>query len=41
LERKDLKELYKGKDTSPEASLLLKVINLAQHKLRKTIKDQP
>lgn len=41
LERKDLKELYKGKDTGPEASLLLKVINLAQHKLRKTIKDQP
>lgn len=41
LERKDLKELYKGKDTGPEASLLMKVINLAQHKLLKTIKDQP
>ncbi|KUK99389.1 MAG: Uncharacterized protein XE08_0045 [Parcubacteria bacterium 32_520] len=41
LERKELNEVYKGKDTGPEASLLLKIINLAEHKLRKTIKDAP
>ena len=41
LERKGLDEVYQGKDTGPEASLLLKVINLAEHKLRKVIRETP
>jgi hypothetical protein len=41
LERKGLEGVYKGKDTGPEASLLLKVINLAEYKLRKTIRNVP
>jgi len=41
LERKELNEVYRGKDTGPEASLLLKIINLAEHKLRKVIRDAP
>lgn len=41
LKRKDLEEVYTGKDTGPEASLILKVINLAEHKLRRTIRTIP
>jgi REase_DpnII-MboI len=41
LERKGLEGVYQGKDTGPEASAVLKVINLAEHKLRKTIRDVP
>ena len=41
LERKGLDGVYQGKDTGPEASLLLKVINLGEHKLRKTIRAVP
>lgn len=41
LERKGLDDVYQGKDTGPEASLILKVINLAEHKLRKTIRSVP
>lgn len=41
LERKGLDGVYQGKDTGPEASVVLKVINLAEHKLRKTIRSVP
>ena len=41
LARKDLKAVYKGKNTGPEASLLMKVINLAEYKLRKLIRQVP
>jgi len=33
--------VYKGKDTNPESSLILRVINLAEQQLRKTIHDTP
>ncbi|NKE72984.1 hypothetical protein [Candidatus Manganitrophus noduliformans] len=41
LKRKELKEVYRGKDTGPEASSILKIINLAEYKLRKTIRNIP
>ena len=41
LERKDLEEIYKGKDTGPEASLIFKIINLGEYKLRKVIRKIP
>jgi REase_DpnII-MboI len=36
-----LDDVYKGKDSGPEASLILKVINLAEYKLRKTLRTAP
>lgn len=41
LERADLDDVYEGKDTPPESSVIVKVINLAEHKLRKAIYDSP
>lgn len=41
LKRSDLISVYKGKDTAPESSAILKVINLAERKLRKVIRDEP
>src|SRR5882724_8877982 len=41
IERKGIDNVYQGKDTGPEASLILKVINLAEYKLRKTIRNVP
>ncbi len=41
LQRKDLQTVYKGKDTKPEASTLVKVLNLAEYKLRKVIRNKP
>lgn len=41
LERADLKTVYEGKDTGPESSAILKVINLAERRLRKVIKRKP
>lgn len=41
LTKSNLESVYKGKDTGPEASILLKVINLAEHKLRMVIRIQP
>jgi hypothetical protein len=37
----DLASVYRGKDTAPESSLILKVINLAERKLRKVVRDTP
>jgi len=42
LERtKDLTALYKGKNTAPESSLILQIINLAERKLRKVVRNEP
>lgn len=37
----DIEELYNGKDTPSETSLIVKVINLVEYKLRKVIRDAP
>ncbi len=41
LEARDLTEVYDAKDTGPEASLVLNVLNLSEQKLRKVIRDKP
>lgn len=41
LKTSDLSDLYEGKDSPAEASLLVKVINLAKLKLRKVVRQQP
>jgi hypothetical protein len=37
----DVQMLYESKDTAPEASLLIKIINLAERKLRKVLREPP
>ena len=37
----DIATVYRGKDTAPEASAILKIINLAEYKLRKAIRNKP
>lgn len=37
----DIESLYESKDTGPEASLLIKAINLAERKLRKALHSPP
>jgi hypothetical protein len=41
LARTDLRSVYRGKDTAPESSAIVKVLNLSEHKLRKIIRVQP
>jgi hypothetical protein len=41
LRRSGLQAVYQGKNTGPEASLILKVLSLADQKLRKVIRKQP
>jgi hypothetical protein len=41
LRRKGIEAVYEGKDTGPEASIIVKVINLAERKLRKVMRDVP
>ncbi|MBI4133015.1 hypothetical protein HY478_00215 [Candidatus Uhrbacteria bacterium] len=41
LQQKQILEVYRGKDTGPEASLIVKIIGLAEYKLRKTIRKSP
>lgn len=41
LRRTDLNAVYEGKDTGPEASDILKIINLVEHSLRKVIREKP
>ena len=41
LERRDLESVYKGKDTTAEASAITRIISLAQRKLRKQLKTSP
>ena len=41
LKRRELAEVYNAKDTGPETSLIFKVLHLAEHKLRKVVRDRP
>jgi hypothetical protein len=41
LERKGAAGVYKGKNSAPEASQIIKILNLIEHKLRKVIRDVP
>jgi len=41
IQHNELGDVYRGKDTGPEASLLLKVINLAEFKFRKVFRNPP
>ena len=41
LERAGLTSVYEGKDTAPESSIIVKVLNLVEHKLRKVIRTKP
>lgn len=41
LERTDLTAVYEGKDTAPEASSIMRVINLAERSLRRATHNQP
>lgn len=41
LEEVDINEVYKGKNTKLKTSLILKIINLAEYKLRKVIRKEP
>jgi len=41
LERSDLKSVYRGKNTAPESSAIMKVISIAEKKLRKAIRNTP
>ncbi len=41
LQNRELSEVYSAKDTGPEASLIFKVLNLAEHQLRKVIREKP
>jgi hypothetical protein len=41
LKERALTEIYNAKDTRPEASLILKVLHLAEHQLRKVIREKP
>ena len=41
LKPRNLNEVYSAKDTGPEASLILRVLHLAEHQLRKVIRTQP
>lgn len=41
LERSSLEEVYEGKDTGPESSGIIKVLNLVERKLRKLVRGVP
>ncbi len=41
LSKRELSDIYSAKDTGPEASLILKVLHLAEHQLRKVIREKP
>jgi len=41
LARRDLEAVYEGKNTPPEPSTLVRILNLFDHKLRKVIHDRP
>lgn len=41
LKRHEVDEVYNARNTAPESSLIIKVLYLAEHKLRKVIRIQP
>ena len=41
LRRTDLSSVYEGKNTAPESSAILRIINIAERKLRKLVRETP
>jgi len=41
LRSRDIESVYEGKNTAPESSAILRIINIAERKLRKVIRDTP
>ncbi len=41
LKRTDIISVYQGKDTVPESSAIIRIINITERKLRKTIRKKP
>lgn len=41
LARRGASEVYRGKNSAPEASQIIKMLNLIEHKLRKTVREMP
>jgi hypothetical protein len=41
LSRRDIESVYEGKNTAPESSVILRVINIAERKLRKFVRETP
>jgi len=41
LSRLDIESVYHGKDTAPEASTIVAILNLVDHKLRKLVRERP
>jgi hypothetical protein len=41
LEERDLDDVYSARDTKIEANLIMKVLNLAEHQLRKVVRAEP
>lgn len=41
LKRSDLEDVYRGKDTPPESSAIVKIINLCENRLRKVMREKP
>lgn len=41
LKRKGIEAVYQGKNTAPEASAIVRVLGLTEHKLRKMIREEP
>src|SRR5262249_41476518 len=41
LEVSELDNVYRGKDSAPESSTILRILHLAEHKLRKAIRTPP
>lgn len=41
LERSGLEEVYRGKDTPPESSTIIKILNLCENRLRKVMRERP
>jgi len=41
LQKSNLEDVYEGKNTAPESSQIIKIINLFEHKLRKFFRNKP
>jgi len=41
LRKRELSDIYSAKDTGHETSLILKILHLAEQKLRKVVRDKP
>jgi hypothetical protein len=41
LSSSDINDVYQGKNTAPESSMIIKILSLAENKLRKVIREKP